>query len=289
MIGRFLLFILAISIFGCHKSEVKITKPVISVSIIPQKYFIQQIAGSYFEINVLIPSAASHDAYEPSPNQVKGLNNSKAYFLIGNIEFEKTWIDKFKSVNSDMKIFDMSDSVKIIEGDDNKLHIDNHLHNQDPHIWMSPRTVKIIAQNILLACNQIVPEQSELFNKNYLVFISQLDSIDNEIGVKLQQFKGYSFFIYHPALTYFARDYGLTQLSIELDGKQPSVSHLKNIVDEINTSSKKIVLIQKQFDAQLAESISKQTGAQLQIIDPFSDNWDKEILQIANYLQNAYK
>jgi zinc transport system substrate-binding protein len=173
--GILLLMVLFLSC--TDKSDVR-QKPVITVSILPQKYFVLYIAGDRYDINVMIPPGVSPATYDPSPAHLKQLSRSSAYLRIGHIGFENNWIKRLKSVNKSMQVFDLSSGIDLITGKHLKADIKHHLYNIDPHIWMSPKAVKIIGTNIYNALKTINPVDSLLYKKNYARFMQEIDSLD---------------------------------------------------------------------------------------------------------------
>lgn len=276
----YLIFMLLLLI-GCGSPEMKRDRPVISVSILPQKYFVEQITGDHFEINVLIPPGASPASYDPSPRQIKDLETSSLYLKIGYIEFEKNWLNKMTESFPKLKVFDTSNGVKLLE-DDHEHH--HHGGWIEPHIWMSPKNAKIIAQNIYNALILLSQDDSLTFRKNLDIFQKKLDDIDNQIKAKLKNTESNTFIIYHPALTYYAHDYGLQQVSIEIDGKNPSARHIKQIIDLSKEKNIKLVFVQQQFDQTKAAGIANEINGEVVPIDPLAFDWESQITMITDKL-----
>lgn len=284
------LFILAMLIFllNACSSRKENTKPIISVSILPQKFFVEKIVGDKFEINVLIPPGASPATYDPTPSQIIELSNSQIFFKIGHIEFEKNWLDKISGEYPTLNIIDNSIGINFIE---NQQYDSNHGHHHgfiEPHIWMSPENVKHIAQSIYQSIRSLDKENEAYYTNNYHQFISEIETLDQELSNKLQNIPSRSFIIYHPALTYFAEDYNLQQIPIEVEGKNPSAFHVKQIIDTAISRHIKIVFIQKQFDTDKAKTIAHEINGFVIPIDPLDYNWDDQLLTIANsFSQNS--
>lgn len=273
--------VILLAFSGCNPSSIS-EKDVISVSIIPQKFFVQQIAGSEQPINIMIPSGASPATYEPTPKQLVQLSNSAIYFKIGHIEFEKSWMEKIKSTNASMKIYDVSDKIELIEGEASHHGDHDHSSGADPHIWVSPKQVKIIAQNIYNDLITEYPDKQGIYENNFNLFIDSLNKLDLYIENAIANLPNKYFLIFHPALTYFAKDYGLKQISIELEGKKPSAEHLKNVIDLIKEKNIKVILIQQEFDIENAEAIAKETGIKVVQINPLSENWFEETIKLVS-------
>jgi zinc transport system substrate-binding protein len=263
----------------------------ITVSIIPQKYFVEKIAGDLFEINVMIPPGASPATYDPTPGQMAALAGSVMYFKIGHIEFEKTWMDKITRDYPHLKVIDTSTGIEFIE-DSTHAHTHSHHHDQgwiEPHIWMSPQNVIIIAKSIYEALSEYDSKNSEIYFNNYTDFVQKVEKLHVEIANKVDDLKSKSFIIYHPALTYFARDFGLNQIAVEVDGKDPSPQQMKKMIDKARAENIKLIFVQKQFDKTKAEVISQEIDGKIIQIDPLAYNWDQQLMEITNKLLEHLK
>lgn len=271
---------------SCSTESETVDKPVISVSIIPQQYFIEQLAGDLVEINVMIPPGASPATYEPTVSQLSRLDRSKVYFRIGYVGFERSWMDKISRVNPGMKIVDLSEGVEIIQEDAGERgdHHGHAHHGTDPHIWMSTINARIIARNIHNELLLLFPGEKEYLLARFDQFALSLDSLHLAITNKLEGIENRKFLIYHPALTYYARDYGLVQFSLETEGKTPSPAHLKQMTDLSIHHQISIILIQTQFDRKNAEVLAKETGSEIIQFDPLDLQWGEQMHYIAEQL-----
>ena len=258
----------------------------ISVTIEPQRYFVEKIAGERFHVHCVTPVGQSPETYDPAPQQMMQIGNSMAYFKIGYIGFELAWMKTIEEQNPDMKVYDLSKGMNLIENNEEEEH-EGHAHRHgmiDPHIWTSVAGAKVIIQNISDALMELDPENRALYAQNYEQALAEIEAVKEEIERILQPVKGTSFIIYHPALTYFAREFGLNQLCIELDGKEPSPAQLKNLIEVAHHSRTKIIFNQQEFDKKNAELIAKETGCKLVQINPLSYNWKDEMINLAKVL-----
>lgn len=268
----------------------------ITVSILPQKYFVERIAGDGvnidFDIHVMIPPGHSPATYAPTPQQMKVLSHSKLYFRIGHIPFENAWMKNISSNNPHMKIIDTSVGVDLIKTREDKgdPHLAHHHHaGIDPHIWLSPRAVKIQAKHILDAMIEIDRENQEFYQENYRLFLLDIDRLDREIKALLEKYQGRKLMVFHPAWSYFTRDYGLEQLPIELEGKAPNPANLKKIIDIARQENIRIIFVQEQFDTNSARAVAAEIGGQVVKIDPLASDWLENMRRIAQTLSDALK
>lgn len=261
----------------------------ISVTIEPQRYFAEKIAGDLFQINCVTPAGQSPETYDPTPQQMVQISQSQAYFRIGEIGFEQAWMKNLQSQNPDMAVFDLSEGMELIKNEEEaheegEAHPHHHHGSVDPHIWTSISGARVIAQNTYQAFIKLDPENQEVYRAGYQRLIEEIDSTEAEMKQLLQPLAGTAFIIYHPALTYFAREFGLKQLCIELDGKEPSPAQLKQLLETATQSGAKVVFVQQEFDQKNAELIAKETGCRLVTINPLSYNWQDEMIRLATIL-----
>jgi len=276
-----IIYALVIMLFACQP-KLKETAKMVSVSILPQKYFVEQIAGNLVQVNVLVPPGSSPHNYEVLPSQMKDLAKSKVWLQIGLLTFEDAWKDKYAEINKDLAIVNCSEGIKTIAGSDCEEEGQGHEHSGafDPHIWLAPAEVKIMAQNTLVALKAGFPEHGAAFQANYSRFISKVDSLSKIIDQKLAPLINRNILIFHPALAYYARQFNLKQIPLELDGKEPSPRHMKDIIDLAREQNIRIVFIQKEFDSENALQLSREIGGEVVIIDPLDYNWEKQIMDI---------
>ncbi|MFO8235355.1 MAG: zinc ABC transporter substrate-binding protein [Bacteroidales bacterium] len=276
--------VLLFSSCGKDKSTSSEEKTVISVSILPQKYFIEQIGGDEFDVNVMVPPGANPVTYEPSPRQMQKLNKSKAYLEIGHLVFEKAWMPKIRSLNSRMEVFDQSEGVDLITDEVNSHGGHNHSHGTDPHIWMSPKSVRKQAKTIYNMLRKLNSDNDEKYQENYTEFLHQLDMLDAYMKKQFATVDNRTFLIFHPALSYLARDYELKQIPIEIEGKEPSSLKMEELIQKAEENNIKTIFIQEQFSTDNAQVIAKELDAEVVPINPLGYNWFSEMEEITDKL-----
>lgn len=276
-----LLTLIAVSCSTGNKEQ-----KIVTVTIQPQKYFAEKIAGDRFDINCIVPPGSNPEAYDPSPSHLVHLGKSIAYFKIGHIGFELAWMDKLEQNNPHMKIFDNSEGINILSGthEHSDNDSDNHHHHfdADPHTWSSPKNARIIAKNMYDAFVSLDPSGEKVYRQNYEALLAEINQVDSVMTRKLTPVSGTMFAIYHPSLSYLAKDYNLHQLSLEYNGKEPSAFYLKKAIDVAKENHVKVIFIQQEFDAKQAESFAQEIDAKVVSINPLSYNWSEELLNITN-------
>lgn len=273
------------SLYACRSSQK--AERFVSVSILPQKYLVERIAGDYVNVNVMVPPGMNPATCDLSANQLKKLHDSDIYFAIGYLPFETTHLYPVLKNDTNVLLVDHSDQLELISGSCGHAHEEGHSHEGgiDPHIWLSLPYAKKIAGDIQKTLSARYPEQKAVFEDNYLRLAKEIDSLDTKAQNILGSKKHKSFLIYHPALTYFAKDYGMEQISLENEGKEPNPAHLKKIIDEVKAKDIRMIFIQKQFDINNAESVAKATGIEVIAIDPLNENWKTEIEQLLHIFE----
>ena len=281
---------------GCNqgvKSDNREKKPIITVTIEPQRYFLYQIVGDNFEINTLVPPGTSPETYEPAPSVLVNMSNSDLYFIVGDLGFEQAWSKRIAENNPRLKIVDCSQGIDLIEGEEHH-HTDGHGHTYshsslDQHIWSSPSTVKLMIENMLNALVEFDSENEDRYRSNYNNFIDKIDSIDTVITELLIDIPTRSFVIFHPSLGYFAKDYDLHQHSIEFEGKSPSPSQIRKLIDIAKKENINTVFIEKGYDVKNAQVVAQEIGAEIFEISPLDYEWEIEMINIAEILSRDKK
>ena len=256
----------------------------IMVTIEPQRYFAEQLAQPFFSVSTMVPQNNSPETYDPTPNQMAELNHYKAYWAIGGLGFENTWLRNIQKNIPKLHFFKTSKGIVPIVN-----HIDHgdHSHDSmDPHIWTSPNGAKIMVQNMYESLLDLDPDNKDTYAENLQKVNDRITRVDEKIKAYLANSTQRAFIIYHPTLSYFARDYGLVQHCIEADGKEPSPEQLKNIIRIAQEENIRTVFVQEEFDKKNAETIAKETGTNLVVINPLSYNWEEEVIKIAQALAN---
>lgn len=247
----------------------------IVVSIVPQKVFVNKIGGDKVDITVMVKNGASPHNYTPKPQQMKKLSKAKLYLSIG-VEFEKVWLSKFINQNRDMLVVDSSMDI-------NKTTLHHHNEEElDPHVWVDPINVKVIAQNIYEALVKIDKENKSYYKKNLENFLKEIDKINQNIKNTLKNTpKGTTFMVFHPAWGYFAKRYNLKQLSVEVEGKSPKMKALVKIIEKAKKEKVQAIFTQPEFSDKASQIISKELHINVIKASPLAENWGENLQNLA--------
>lgn len=271
-------------LFGISSFSTVIAKEAlkVSVSIVPQRYFVEKIGGDLVDVSVMVLPGANPATYEPKPRQMVALTVSEIYFAVG-VPFEGVWLKKFIGVNPEMMVVHTEDGIDKMPMISGRHHEDKrHRHGvEDPHIWLSPPLVMLQARNILDALLKVNPENKEMFEANYKAFIMELVDLDSEIRGILGDNKDVCFMVYHPAWGYFAEAYGLRQIPVEIEGKRPTPKELGGLILRAVEDGIKVLFVQPQFSVKNADIIAKAIGGQVMFADPLRLDWAENLVEVA--------
>ncbi|MDR3043146.1 MAG: zinc ABC transporter substrate-binding protein [Desulfovibrio sp.] len=298
----------------------------VAVSILPQKYFVQRIAGDLAEVTVMVPPGADPHTYEPKPSQMRGLAGAKLYMTIG-VPFEKAWLDRITSAGGkDMTVVRLEKGIDLLPQDEhfldedhdhdaehdtdhkdghkdahaaapNPAHDADHDHHDgeaaeghhhdheggDPHIWLSPALVKMMAGSIKAALVKADPAHAPLYRANHDAFVRELDELDLHINGLFENVpeNRRRFMVFHPAWSYFAHNYNLREVAIEVEGREPGPRQLTRIVEFAKKEKIEAIFVQPQFSKRGAETIARNVGAKLIEADPLAEDWAANIRRVA--------
>jgi zinc transport system substrate-binding protein len=265
-------------------------------SILPQKYFIQKIGGDRVNVSVMVLPGANPATYEPKPRQMVNLSKAKIYFAIG-VPFENNWLPKFSRTNPGMMVVATQSGIKKLPMKTGGHHHDEIQNGhekpvtgtKDPHIWLSPPLVMVQAKNILDGLVRADPKGQNKYEANYTAFLRELKDLDEEIRKDLQTTgPNHRFVVYHPSWGYFAHAYGLEQIPIELEGKQPSPRKLLELVQEARKDGIKVIFVQPQFSEKSAETIAHAIGGKVVVADPLAEDWKNNLLHVVKKIKSAF-
>lgn len=242
------------------------------VSIAPYKFFVEKIAGNTLEVGLMIPPGASPHSFEPTAKQVLAAGKAAIWFRMGE-GFETRALPAIKGHHPHMQVVDLREGVNLIIADKEHAHVCAHHDCIDPHIWLSPREAKVQAKTIAKTLINTYPEFKEQYKKSLEFFLKELDELDHYIENLLTPLKFRTIMVSHPAFAYFCRDYGLEQLSIEFEGKEPSPRQLTQVLQLARKAHINKVFILEQLIGKGARLVADNLGAQIVEIDILSENY----------------
>jgi len=261
------------------------------VSVVPQKAFVEAIGGEFVNVEAMVLPGASPHSYEPKPSQMKAIDVAQLYFTIG-VEFEGAWMKKLAHQNKTMKIVDSAQGItkleiKAHEHEGKKTHAGHEHVGLDPHVWTSPENIKVIAKNIFDTLVAHDASHKEAYTTNYTAFLDQVDATDATIQETLKDVKkGSKFMVFHPSWGYFAHQYGLEQVAIEVEGKEPKPKILAQIMEEAKEEGVKAIFTQPEFSDKSAKQIADTLKIKVIKVSPLNPKWDESLISLAKAIAN---
>lgn len=252
----------ALLVVACGAPQPTDDRPTITVSIAPLKWLTEAIVGEGVRVEVLIPAGASPETFEPTPRQITAMTDSRAVYTVGLIEFERSLTSR-----TGVATTPLCEGVELIGG-----HYHNgHNHGADPHIWTSPRELRVMAENLHNHLRTIFPDST-----HYAERYAQLDSALSELDLYVASCWAVSerdyFIIYHPALTYYACAYGIEQVAIEQEGREPSARSLTALIERARRDSVRTIFYQRPYPASVVATVAESIGAEAVEIDPLNED-----------------
>lgn len=250
------------------------------VSVPPMAYFVERIGGSGVRAEALIGPGDDPHTFEPRPKQMAALSGARVYFAIG-FPFEASLLPRIKATNPKLVVVDAAYSIPFLEDGDHEGD------RSDPHIWTSPLAALRIADNVYRGLASIDRGGMVVYREHYRVFLKEIIDLDAELWETLKGVRGKKFIVFHPAWGYFANDYGLIQVSIETEGKEPKGADLARLIEMARLEGAKAIFISPQHSKAGAKVIADAIGANLIEIDPLAEDWAENLKTVSKILAEA--
>lgn len=258
---------------------------VLVVSVEPQRAILEDIVGDRFEVVTVLTPGSNPETFEPTMATRRMIDRARAFFTTGHLPFEDALAE---SIPAEVVVYDTSKGIEPVYGTHGHDHDhDGHHHGDgaDPHVWTSVRNARIIAGNMLDAVVDIDPDNAGYYRERYTALDNRLDSLDRVLTARFDSLTGTrAFAVWHPSLSYFARDYGLEQVSVGFENKEMPARQLARVLDEARHHDVRVFFFQKEYDSRQAETLNKEMGTRLVIINPLDYDWEKEIERVAEEL-----
>jgi zinc transport system substrate-binding protein len=267
---------------GTPRGEGKIE---VFVSIPPQAYFVERIGGEHVGVGVMVRPGQDPHTFDPTPRQMADLSRAQAYFSIG-MPFETRILQKIASTNKDLRVFDTTEGVALRPSEDG----DEHEHGEggmDPHTWLDPRLAKLEAANICAGLKALDPANAPAYEANLRAVEADLDALDATIAAALAPLKGKPFMVYHAAFGYFADAYGLVQVPVAMEGKEPTARQLADLIERAKQEHVRVIFVQPQFPKGTAQSVAEEIGGVVVPMDPLAKDYIANLEDVADKIQRA--
>lgn len=326
--------------------------PVI-VSIAPQKYMLERIAGNRVAVSTLVKPGADPHSYEPSPSQMRACASARVWFTIG-VPFEDVWLPRIRGAAPDLAVVSLIARIKRLsfaddaplpahdngnkkssdsrpasavppgslhpsgtdaaprtdeveredhhEHHQHKEHLGNHQHEEhhghhqhdedgdDPHVWLSPMLVRAMLSVITRELGRLLPEHAAEFRSNAAAFAEELEKLDKELAERFSAFPREKrvFLTFHPSWRYFAHNYELTELAIEVNGKEPGPQGMEAVIRAAETYGIHTIFVEPQFPEAAARAVAANIGAKVVKVDPLAENLPALYRDLADKLMESF-
>lgn len=272
------------------------------VSIPPQKWLVDKVGGELVTTRILVKNGQDPHIFEPTPKQVAALSGSRIWFIL-DMEFEAQLIARIGQLAASLQIVDMTENLEKIpmhgHGGEHEEHHgtkerEGHEHGEnhgatDPHVWLSPLNLKVMATGVAEALERLDPANSSIYRRNLEAVHAELDSLHRDIERRLQPFAGESFFVFHPSFGYFAHTYGLEQKAVETGGKSPAPRQLSRLIETAREDGVKMIFVQPQFDRKSAEAVAAAIGGDVVPLDALAEDVAGNLRVMAEKIEQAMK
>ena len=280
---------------GCGETAHSSGKIGVVVTILPQVEFVENVGGEKVDVTVMVPAGKSPHFWEPLPSQMKALARAEMYAKVGSgVEFELVWLEKLVSTNKEIVVVDCSTGVQLIQMAGNHNHEDEEPEEEhdnpgamDPHIWMSPLNAKIMVQNICDGLVQVDPGNRAFYEENRDAYLQELTELDQDIREGLSGVTNRRFMVYHPSFGYFAKEYDLTMLPVEEEGKEPTPAGIVHLIEQAKEDNIKVIFASPQFNPLSAEVIADEIGGSVVLIDSLAGDYIANLRTVLGELVQA--
>ena len=248
-------------------------KPIVAVTIVPEKTFVEAVCGDLAEVIAMVPPGSSPENYEPTAEKMEKFSDASLYFSIGVPTEEANILPNV----GDIKVVSLQDVVAAVYPERTF-----ESGERDPHIWLSPKRVKVMIETIANEMIALDPENEAIYNENAEAYIRQLDELEEQISIALEGVRSKKIIVYHPAFGYLADDYGLEMYALEDEGKEATAKHLQEMIDLANAENIKVIFYQDEIDSSQSEAFAEEIGGKTIQLSPLAANYIENLQNMAD-------
>ncbi len=274
------LFILLMSIvlISCKTTAYEEEKPIVAVTIVPEATFVEAVAGDLVDIVTLVPPGYSPENFEPTAFLMEKFSKASVYFSIGVPTEEANILPNV----GDVLVVSLNTEVA-------KVYEERTFSSgeRDPHIWLSPKRVKVMIDVIASNLTSIDPANAATYAANAVTYKGELDQLDADITAALSGLSQKSFICYHPAFGYLADDYGLTMYALEEEGKEATAQHLQDMIDFAKENGIKVIFYQAEIDSSQSAAFAEEIGGVTSMLEPLSADYINNLESMAQTMASA--
>jgi len=272
-------------------------------SVLPIKTFVAKVGGEHVDARAMVREGFNPHTYDPTPQQIGALAGARLYVRTG-VPFEEAWMKRIRSANSGMQVLDARDGISLRaleahahddhghgeshrDGGAGHRHVHGHERELDPHVWTSPPLARQMVGSIRDKLAALDPANAADYARNHDAYVAELDALDRDLRDLLDPLPSRKFMVFHPAWGYFAETYGLTQVPIEHEGKEPGARALATLIDRAKREKVKVVFVQPQFDKRQARQVAQAIGGAVIAVDPLAEDYVDNLRNVAREFARA--
>ena len=274
--GALLLAGLAFAAGACQGADTKRSgKPLVAVTIPPQAYLVERLADEWVDVQITMPPGTNPHTYEPTIEQARTMGDAAIYVEVGHpkVPFERGWVERLLDENENVELVDCSQGVTV--------------DGEDPHLWTSPAAVRTMVPRIAAALADLLPTHATEIEQRKNALLADIEKVDSEARASFANVTKRRFYVFHPGWGYFARDYGLEQVAIEEEGKEPDPARLARLMERAKQDGVKVIFVAPQFSKRSAELVANEIGARLVMLDSLALDWPATMRTAAREISEA--
>jgi zinc transport system substrate-binding protein len=271
----------------------------VGVSVLPLEPVVRELGGEWVEVRSLQQEGDSCSVFEPRPSSISWLAQADLFFRTG-VGYETVIMEKIRTRFPGLKVIDLREAVETLVQEAHSHHHhggDEHIcgacgtgvASADPHLWTDPQRLSEIGELISSELIKVLPDKAAELEEKLKAFQAKCGTIDQNLSALLEPYAGRSFYIYHPALAYFADRYQLHQIAISGTGQSPTARELHQRLAEARKEQVQVIFVQPQESRKHAEIIAGAIGAQIVEIDPMATDWDANLMRIGNAFKASFE
>lgn len=257
-------------------------KPVVLASIPPLAAIADAIGGDRITTLTVCKADTDPETFEPTAAGRLRMGKADAYFMAGYLPFEHSLAESLQADNPAIRAVDTSRSLELVTGTHSENCDHDHSHDVDPHTWSSLRNGAEIARTVCAAICDIDPDGADIYRANLDSLLGRISMADSTIRANLDNAPSRAFIVWHPSLSYFARDYGLRQIALGVEGKDPTPARMKAAIDKASADDARVMFVQGQYDNRGAASVNDHINARLVAINPLDSCWIEQLISISD-------
>lgn len=265
---RLLLLGAALALFAGCGPHAEDGRPIVAVSVLPQAWFVQQIAGERVRVLVMVPPGASPATHAPTLSQMRALAEAALYVRVGHpgFPFEEAWFARILAENRELRMVDFGEAAA---------------GAGDPHVWLRPEWARALTANLTAALVELLPADRDALVAASEGVLREIEATEAALDASLGPLRGGSFVVFHPAWGHLTERYGIEQIAIEAGGKAPGPRELAELIDRCRVLGVRVIFAQPHFDRAAAAAVAREVGARVELLDPLAYEWSANLREVA--------